>query len=86
MEGIREKNVHFVSRRDFKTYHDFVKSLQELLDSADVTIAHNGGSFDDKMANRFFVIEGLLPPKPRKTIDTKREAKALVQIRIQQTR
>lgn len=70
-----EKHVHFVSRYDFKTYHDFVKSLQALLDSADVTIAHNGGSFDDKMSNRFFVTEGLLPPKPRKTIDTKREAK-----------
>jgi hypothetical protein len=70
-----EKNVHFVSRHDFKTYHDFVKSLQELLDSADITIAHNGGSFDDKMANRFFVLEGLTPPSPRKTVDTKREAK-----------
>lgn len=70
-----EKKVHFVSRYDFKKYHDFVKSLRDLLDSADVTIAHNGGSFDDKMANRFFVIEGLNPPKPRKTIDTKREAK-----------
>ena len=70
-----EKHVHFVSRHDFKTYHEFVKSLQELLDSADVTIAHNGGSFDDKMANRFFVIEGLTPPKPRKTVDTLREAR-----------
>lgn len=70
-----EKHVHFVSRHDFKTYHDFVKSLHEVLDSADVTIAHNGGSFDDKMANRFFVLEGLVPPTPRKTIDTKREAK-----------
>lgn len=69
-----EKNVHFVSWHDFKTYHEFVKSLQTLLDSADVTIAHNGGSFDDKMANRFFVTEGLNPPSPRKTIDTKREA------------
>ena len=70
-----EKNVHFVSRYDFKTYHDFVESLRTLLHSADVTIAHNGGSFDDKMANRFFVTEGILPPKPRKTVDTRREAK-----------
>lgn len=70
-----EKNVHFVSRHDFKTYHQFVDSLQKLLDSADVTIAHNGGSFDDKMANRFFVLEGITPPSPRKSIDTKREAK-----------
>ena len=70
-----EKKTHFVSRHDFKTYHEFVVSLHTLLDSADVTVAHNGGSFDDKMANRFFVLEGLAPPKPRKTIDTKREAK-----------
>jgi len=67
--------VNFVSRHDFKKYHDFVKSLRDLLDEADVTIAHNGGSFDDKMANRFFVIEGLTPPKPRKTVDTLREAR-----------
>ena len=70
-----EKKTHFVSRHDFKTYHEFVVSLHTLLDSADITIAHNGGSFDDKMANRFFVTEGISPPKPRKTIDTKREAK-----------
>ena len=70
-----ESKVHFVSRYDFKTYHEFVKSLRDLLHSADITIAHNGGSFDDKMANRFFVTEGILPPKPRKTVDTKREAK-----------
>ena len=70
-----EKNVHFVSRHDFKTYFEFVESLRDLLNSADVTIAHNGGAFDDKMANRFFLTEGLTPPKPRKTVDTKREAK-----------
>ena len=70
-----KNHVHFVSRHDFKTYHDFVKSRHEVLDSADITIAHNGGSFDDKMANRFFVLEGLAPPTPRKTVDTKREAK-----------
>lgn len=70
-----ESKVHFVSRHDFKKYHDFVKSLRDLLDSATITIAHNGGSFDDKMANRFFVTEGLTPPRPRKTIDTRREAK-----------
>ncbi len=67
--------THFVSRYDYKTYHDFVQSLRDLLHEADITIAHNGGSFDDKMANRFFVLEGIMPPKPRKTIDTKLVAK-----------
>lgn len=66
--------VYFVSRYDYTSYHEFVKSLRDLLDSSDITIAHNGGSFDDKMANRFFITEGLNPPRPRKTIDTKREA------------
>lgn len=70
-----DKKTHFVGRHDFKSYHDFVKSLHEVLDSADITIAHNGGSFDNKMANRFFVTENLSPPSPRKSIDTLREAK-----------
>jgi len=67
--------VNFVSRHDYDNYTDFVRSLRDLLDSADISIAHNGGSFDDKMANRFFVTCGLNPPRPRKSIDTKREAK-----------
>ena len=69
------KKVNFVSRYDFKTYYEFIKSLRELLHSADITIAHNGGNFDDKMSNRFFVTEGIAPPRPRKTIDTLREAR-----------
>ena len=70
-----DKKTHFVSRHDFKTYKEFVQALADLLGEADVTIAHNGISFDDKMANRFFVTEGINPPKPRKSIDTRREAK-----------
>ena len=70
-----EKKIHFVHRWEFDTYHEFVGSLWELLDSADITIAHNGGAFDNRMANRFFVTEGFEPPKPRKSVDTLREAK-----------
>ena len=70
-----DKKIHFVSRHDFKTYKEFVQSLADILAEADITIAHNGISFDDKMANRFFVVNDISPPKPRKSIDTKREAK-----------
>jgi hypothetical protein len=70
-----DKKTHFVSRHDFKNYKEFVQSLADILEEADITIAHNGVSFDDKMANRFFVVNDILPPKPRKSIDTKREAK-----------
>lgn len=69
------KKTNFVYRQQFNTYKEFVESLRNLLDEADITVAHNGGSFDDKMANRFFVLEGLTPPRPRKTVDTWREAR-----------
>lgn len=69
------KKVNFVSRHDFNNYHDFVKSLRDLLDSADITIAHNGGNFDNKVANKFFLLEGIEPPRPRKSIDTLLEAR-----------
>jgi uncharacterized protein YprB with RNaseH-like and TPR domain len=70
-----ESKTHFVSRHDFKTYQEFVQSLADLLDSTDIKVAHNGISFDDKMSNRFFVVNGIKPPRPSKSIDTKREAK-----------
>lgn len=65
-----EKKIHYVSRHDFATYKEFVEALWEILDEADITIAHNGNKFDNKMANRFFVKEGLGPVSPYKSIDT----------------
>ena len=65
-----EKKVHYVSRHDFATYREFVQSLWDILDEADIAIAHNGARFDNKMANRFFVKEGMGPTSPYKTIDT----------------
>lgn len=65
-----EKKVTFVSRHDFATYKEFVQSMWDLLDEADITIAHNGNRFDNKMANRFFVKEGFGPVSPYKSIDT----------------
>lgn len=70
-----EKKTHFVSRHDFKTYRELVQALHDILSQADVTVAHNGASFDDKMANRFFLMERMNPPRPRKAVDTRREAK-----------
>lgn len=70
-----EKKVHYVSRHDFATYREFVVALRDLLDEADIVIAHNGNRFDVKMANRFFVKEFVTPPSPYKQIDTLRVAK-----------
>lgn len=67
---------------DTKTYkHDphndklLVEELWELFDQTDVTIGHNSKSFDDKVANMFFLKHGLTPPVPHQQLDTKLMAK-----------
>lgn len=52
-----------------------VTEAWQLLDEADILIAHNGRSFDVKMINAFFLRHGFPPPSPYKVIDTYRIAK-----------
>lgn len=68
--------INYVSRHCFDDYSTFVQSLRDLLDEADIVIAHNGNGFDIKMMNRFFVKESLSPPSPFKSIDTLRVARS----------
>ncbi len=70
-----EKKVHYVSRHYFATYREFVQSLADVLSEADIAIAHNGLGFDNKMSNRFFIKDDILPPAPYKSIDTLRVAR-----------
>lgn len=65
-----EKKISYISRHDFKTYKEFVRALWEILNEAQITIAHNGNRFDNKMANRFFIKEGFGPVSPYRSIDT----------------
>lgn len=52
-----------------------VKALWKLLNEADIVVAHNGDQFDIKKSNARFIEHGLKPPKPYKSIDTKKIAK-----------
>jgi hypothetical protein len=52
-----------------------VGELWELLDRADIVIAHNGDQFDQRKANARFLYHGLDPPSPYQTVDTLREAR-----------
>lgn len=54
-----------------------VLEVRDLLDEADIVIAHNGDTFDVKLANARFLYNGLTPPSPFKTIDTKKLAKSI---------
>lgn len=47
-----------------------VEKLWSLMDEADIIIAHNGDKFDIKKSNARFLVHGLNPPSPYKTIDT----------------
>lgn len=44
--------------------------LWKLMDEADITIAHNGNSFDNKKAFARFIQHDMLPPSPFRSIDT----------------
>lgn len=59
-----------VYRKNRKTDKALIKELHALLNQADILIAHNGDAFDIKKANTRFIEHGLVPPRPRKTIDT----------------
>lgn len=45
-------------------------SLWNVLNEAEIVIAHNGSHFDIPMINSRFAIHGFLPPSPYKQIDT----------------
>lgn len=52
------------------TEKQLVTKLHDLINEADIVVGHNCKQFDNKMANAFFIKQGLLPPSPYKVIDT----------------
>lgn len=55
--------------------YQLVCDLWELVDQADILIAHNGRAFDFGRMNAQFIRHNLPPPSPTQKIDTKRVAK-----------
>lgn len=54
------------------------KELYELFKKTDVTLGHNSKSFDDKMANFFFLKHRFAPVVPHLQLDTKLMAKQIM--------
>jgi hypothetical protein len=77
-----DKTTKVVSQLDFKNKKNYredyliVKRLHELFEEADILVAHNGNSFDYKVANMYFLRHGLPPINERKLVDTKLMAKS----------
>lgn len=62
------KTVMFYS--DHHDSHDvMVKAAHTLLSEADAVVTYNGNKFDNKHLNREFLLAGLRPPAPYKSID-----------------
>lgn len=52
-----------------------IKGMWRLFDEADIIVAHNGDRFDIPKLNTRFIVHGMVPPSPYKTIDTMLVAK-----------
>lgn len=72
-----EKRVRVHALPDYKTYkHDkyndveLISELYKVFEQADIIIAHNGDSFDQKISRGRFLIHNLPPPPNYKQVDT----------------
>lgn len=52
-----------------------ITELYNLINEADILIAHNGDRFDIKKMNTRFILHKLMPPDPYKTVDTLKVAR-----------
>ncbi len=62
-------------KEDFRNDYIVAKKLHDLMEEADVIVAHNGDNFDIKHANALFIKHGLGPIPKRKSIDTLKVAR-----------
>jgi hypothetical protein len=77
MKWADEKKIYTYGLPDFRGYkkdktNDRLLSMKlwEMMNEADIIVAHNGNNFDIKKANSRFIYHGLTPPAPYKTVDT----------------
>jgi len=66
-----DKKVTGISRLDYKSEKAMVKAVWKLFEEADIVVAHNGNSFDQKKMNAKFIEHDIQPPAPYHQIDTK---------------
>lgn len=62
-------------RKDPENDRQVVQAIWDLLNEADIVIAHNGDKFDIRKVNARFVFHGMSPPEPYQTIDTLKVAR-----------
>jgi DNA polymerase elongation subunit (family B) len=63
--------------KDMSNDKPILEPLWKLLDQADIAITQNGQSFDSRVINARFIMNGMKPPSPYKHLDTYRIAKRI---------
>lgn len=61
-------DVEYSSLR-FAEHEDMIRSIYDLINEADMVISYNGDRFDLKILNQEFLMCGLGPPRPYKSVD-----------------
>ena len=64
-----EDDIIYMENRDGND-KEIIEAIVELLDEADIVIAHNGVGFDGPWVNGRALVHNILPPSPYKWIDT----------------
>lgn len=72
------KRTQSVGLPDYKLYKkdpsndlEVVRELHRLFNEADIVVAHNGNSFDQKKSQARMILHGFDPPSPYQQVDTK---------------
>lgn len=69
-KSLGARGMFFASRQGDADDRDLAKEAWDIVDQADIVIAHNGRAFDMKTLNARWAFWGLPPPGPYKIIDT----------------
>ena len=66
----RSLPMYDIYKKDPESNKLLTLELRDLYEQADLVVGHNLREFDDKVANTNFIINGITPPKPHRTVDT----------------
>jgi DNA polymerase elongation subunit (family B) len=66
-------------KKDMSDDKELIKIVWNLLNEADIVVAHNGADFDIKKINARFIFNGLTPPSNYKVVDTLKAARKYFQ-------
>lgn len=72
-----DEKVQAIAIKTVGDDYEVVKTIRDVLATADIIVHHNGDSFDIKMLNARIIFHGLQPLPPIHMVDTKKQARKI---------